>query len=542
MTNQNYARIVAYGALTVWATAGMPLWAQCHEQKIFASNPGPAAFFGRAIAADSTRLIVGSPGDDEAGVGAGAVYVFESPDWTQAAKLVPGSSNLNLGVTVALSGDRLIAGDIFGNVYSFEDSGGTWQPDGILVDPDGGSSGFGGAIDVDGDWIAVGAPSYDDGPEQDAGAVYLFRNISGTWNFFQRLTWDSMSGHQFMGRSVAIEGNELIVGTPEAVNCAGFGAGAVLVFEFDGFDWNLVQEIYSPDICNSAAFGWSLDRDENDLVVSAPFTPDSLPRTFVFNRNAGSWQHEDSLIGPSSAFHWAGYLSIENGVVAVATAAFRKLIPSWTYAGSLRALDRLNGEFDSVSAVAVANERVFVGVADDADMGNNAGAVYVIAAPTDWTWGYCMDQPCPCGNEVHKSGGGCANSAGSGDRGSILDACGTPSVVADDLILTADLLPPNKTGIFFMGGSQIAAPFGDGLRCVGAGGMGIYRYLPPLNSGPLGRASLGPGIVARSQGFVGEGPIDPGETWNFQYWYRDPMGPCGSAFNLSSARAVMFQP
>ncbi len=38
------------------------------------------------------------------------------------------------------------------------------------------------------------------------------------------------------------------------------------------------------------------------------------------------------------------------------------------------------------------------------------------------------------------------------------------------------------------------------------------------------------------------GHIDAGETWYFQGWYRDPMGPCGTAFNLSNAIAVTFAP
>ncbi len=35
---------------------------------------------------------------------------------------------------------------------------------------------------------------------------------------------------------------------------------------------------------------------------------------------------------------------------------------------------------------------------------------------------------------------------------------------------------------------------------------------------------------------------DAGETWYFQGWYRDPMGPCGTAFNLSNGLAVTFAP
>jgi hypothetical protein len=40
----------------------------------------------------------------------------------------------------------------------------------------------------------------------------------------------------------------------------------------------------------------------------------------------------------------------------------------------------------------------------------------------------------------------------------------------------------------------------------------------------------------------GPGQITPGATWNFQYWYRDPLGPGGSGVNLSNALAATFAP
>ena len=47
-------------------------------------------------------------------------------------------------------------------------------------------------------------------------------------------------------------------------------------------------------------------------------------------------------------------------------------------------------------------------------------------------------------------------------------------------------------------------------------------------------------VVSTSQGFSGAGAIEPGESWNFQVWYRDPNGPCNSTFNLTNAVPVDF--
>jgi hypothetical protein len=137
---------------------------------------------------------------------------------------------------------------------------------------------------------------------------------------------------------------------------------------------------------------------------------------------------------------------------------------------------------------------------------------------------------CPCGNGASPTEG-CKNSTGVG---ALLSASGSVSVSANDLALSATCLPLSQSGILYMGPNQIQAPFGDGLRCVGGGSLGIVRF-PVTNSGPSGTIPLGPGFLTGT-------PITSGSTWNFQAWYRDPQGPCGNAFNLSNALSVTFTP
>jgi len=141
---------------------------------------------------------------------------------------------------------------------------------------------------------------------------------------------------------------------------------------------------------------------------------------------------------------------------------------------------------------------------------------------------YCPAISAPCGNADPTAG--CANSTGIG---ALLGASGTSSVALDNLVLTTTQMPPSKPGLYFTGPAMIApVPFGDGLRCVGGG---ITRMPPVGTSTPGGVLSIGPGL-AGTYGFL------PFSTWNFQLWYRDPMGPCGSGFNTSSAYNVTFTP
>ena len=149
---------------------------------------------------------------------------------------------------------------------------------------------------------------------------------------------------------------------------------------------------------------------------------------------------------------------------------------------------------------------------------------------------YChCDTSAPCGNE--DPGAGCANQSGDG---AVMSVCGSSTITDDDLVIRVENVSPQQFGLVFMGPGQQQVPFGNGQLCVGPGGLGVFRY-PARNAGFAGVISEGPGLVAYSQASFGVfGTITPGQTWNFQGWYRDPFGPCGTSFNLSNAVAVTF--
>ncbi|MFT7476889.1 MAG: hypothetical protein ACI80N_000159 [Gammaproteobacteria bacterium] len=150
---------------------------------------------------------------------------------------------------------------------------------------------------------------------------------------------------------------------------------------------------------------------------------------------------------------------------------------------------------------------------------------------------YCFCPSGPCGNDSATTG--CLHSGGIGPRST---ATGSLSVAADDLVILGFDLPANKPGLMFMGASQIQVPFGDGQRCVGAGGIGVFRY-GVQQSDASGVFTMGPGLAATSlQRFGAAGQITAGSTWKFQAWLRDPSGPCGSGFTTGTALSVTFTP
>ncbi len=161
-----------------------------------------------------------------------------------------------------------------------------------------------------------------------------------------------------------------------------------------------------------------------------------------------------------------------------------------------------------------------------------------VAAPSHPGYPFCFGVACPCANDDPDFG--CANVSG---QGAFLMGAGSPSVSADDLILTSFGLQPLSFALLFHGGgAPLPMGFGNARLCVGSGGgaLGLYRYGPPRATGPLGAVSI-QSIASLSQSFEVGGRIDPGETWYFQIWYRDP-GACGQGSNMTNAYGISFLP
>jgi hypothetical protein len=164
------------------------------------------------------------------------------------------------------------------------------------------------------------------------------------------------------------------------------------------------------------------------------------------------------------------------------------------------------------------------------------GALAIVASPEVGT-PYCYAGACPCGNDG--GDGGCVNSTGFGGR---LVGSGSTSVSADDLRIDAFQLPAGRTARFYMAHALVQAPLGDGFLCAGSGGYGLFRF-PSHNAGSAGSIALEAGLASFAAGNLPPaGQLLPGANWNFQVWFRDPTGPCGSGLNTTNALSVTFTP
>jgi V8-like Glu-specific endopeptidase len=118
----------------------------------------------------------------------------------------------------------------------------------------------------------------------------------------------------------------------------------------------------------------------------------------------------------------------------------------------------------------------------------------------------------------------------SGANGSVLSASGSASVAANDLALHASNVPSNKSGLFFYATTKQNTPFGLGTRCVAA----------PANRLPIATSGAGTtlDIAVDYNALPASGPIQAGDLWNFQCWFRAG----GGQSDLSDGLQIIFAP
>jgi len=128
----------------------------------------------------------------------------------------------------------------------------------------------------------------------------------------------------------------------------------------------------------------------------------------------------------------------------------------------------------------------------------------------------------------------CSSLANSSGQGALISSSGPGSISENALVLNVDQTPSGVPGVFFFGVTQISAPFGDGLRCVG--GM-TFRMNPPVFADGTGHVSRA--LDLNAPPLVGQ--VAPGSSWNFQFWFRDAAAG-GAGFNLSDGLHIEFCP
>jgi len=293
--------------------------AQCEERILEPDPPDIYTFFGWAVAVSGDYAVVGSPGDDEEGLDAGAAYVYRKIefDWTRMAKITAPDAKTGdrFGSAVAIDGDFIVvgaserdlpdAGAGAGAAFVFQRYGEYWLPVGTLTASDAGfQDRFGYAVDVQGNTVLVGAPLNDIGGTTDSGAAYVFQWNGTAFVEEKRIVPDPAAAERF-GWSVSLDGGVAYVGAP--------GKGVVAVHERALGQWTLVDVLESSD-GPGGAFGYSVAFQGDRGVVGSTVRD----AAYVFELQDGNWAEVAKLDGGGPSLEGFGTsVSLDGDLIVI---------------------------------------------------------------------------------------------------------------------------------------------------------------------------------------------------------------------------------
>lgn len=219
------------------------------------------------------------------------------------------ATNANFGAIIAVNGNTLtVASPYKGDVSVFNYIGNTWefqtafnvtkppQDLGQVIDSTITS------IAIDGNRIAVGsAHSLKSGVR--SGSVDVFELQNTDWIRTATLRATNPESQSHFGKSVALSGNNLLIGAPLSDNFD-LNAGAVFFFKFENGTWTENQIFKANDTQSSDQFGLSVSIYDNTLVVGAPFNNYNASVTgsaYVFDFDGINFTETQKLTGNSSA-------------------------------------------------------------------------------------------------------------------------------------------------------------------------------------------------------------------------------------------------
>ncbi|MBN1348100.1 T9SS type A sorting domain-containing protein [candidate division KSB1 bacterium] len=324
------------------------------ETKITASDAAFAARFGSSVAICGNMLLVGAKSDAPNGLlGAGAAYVFErvGTNWHEVTKLIASDAKQGdlFGVAVDIDGEYLIVGASLcedngyksGAAYIFKRTGNTWLEETKILAEDGSANDrFGCSVSISGDYAAIGAYE-SDAVGYHSGTAYIFKRDAYGWFQQARLSASDAIDGGFFGKSVSIDGNYCAIGADMEYYDS---TGACYVFKRNGTNWSEQAKLTAADSKPSELFGFSVSLSDDRIVVGSYGDNMFTGSAYVFVRNGMSWHQEAKLIASD---------------------------------GSIR---------DSFGhSVSIDGEEIVIGALYDDDNGDRSGSAYVFARKnTGW--------------------------------------------------------------------------------------------------------------------------------------------------------------
>ena len=288
------------------------------------------------LSESGNRLIVGGSRNDDNGIDAGHVRVFEfvNNDWTQLGNDINGDvadDRFGRAVGISNNGQRIIVGapnndnlsNNAGLAKVFEYDGNNWIQVGsdILGESIADRSGSSVSINEDGDIIAIGAIENNGVAGGNSGHIRVFQFDGNDWIQLGNDIDGEVHGDRF-GVSVDLSDSGLrVIGGANQNDDAGFHAGHARVFEYNNGSWvQLGSDIDGTEERKECGFDVEMSGDGNRIIVGSPSAANAVADARVFQYFGTDWTQIGSTIESEVLGDHVGAsvsLSYEGNVIAV---------------------------------------------------------------------------------------------------------------------------------------------------------------------------------------------------------------------------------
>jgi hypothetical protein len=346
------------------------------QQKLYLETGNMYDGFGYAVALHGDYAIVGCLGRKiNINRNQGEAFIFKNNNdvWELHQNLIaPDGDSLDLfGSSVAINDNFILVGatgasGAQGKVYIYEKQTTTWNFKQIL-NPTVTNiyRHFGNSVSIFNDYIAVGCRSNFDANEENevpgAGAVYIFKYNSGTWEQSQKIVANDRYQSCFFGSSVDMYGNYLIAGAPNdprnaqgEVTPSTTNTGSAYIFKLENEIWTQVKKIYEPYMPYfnlHTQFGYAVSIYENTIAVAT---------------HRHGWDpNEQNFASHAGAFYM-----------------YKNIYDEWEYTQKIVASDRDTADNFAFSVVIYENNIIAGAIHQDFDENSenhlkSAGAAYI---------------------------------------------------------------------------------------------------------------------------------------------------------------------